>query len=204
MYHQAITSLTEKDPILREIVNSIPLPIIESTNKVFFDLVGCIVAQKIHYRGTSPFTKKLSVLLNDKFPTPENILTIDEKAFSEMKLSNNKYQTLFRLADNWQRKKMDKINWNDLTDEEIKTMLMDIKGIGNWTVDMILLYTLQRPNVFPFEDYHLKNIMVQLYELNPKSRLKAQMLEVASDWSPYRSLAVKYLLAWKAHLKKKL
>lgn len=204
MDNQTITLLTEKDPILSRIINTIPLPTIESTNDVFFDLVGCIVAQKIHYRGTSPFTKKLGVLLNDEYPTPENILTIDEKAFSEMKLSNNKYQTLFRLADNWQRKKMNNIKWNELSDEEIKTMLRDIKGIGNWTVDMILLYTLQRPNVFPFEDYHLKNTMVQLYELNPKSKLKAQMLEVARDWIPHRSLAVKYLLAWKKHLKKKL
>lgn len=199
-----ISILKEKDPILKDIINMIPLPIIESSNDVFFDLVTCIVAQKIHYRGTSPYTKKLTALLNEEDPTPKNVLAIDEKAFSEMKLSNNKYQTLFRLADNWQRRKMDKIVWSELSDEEIKTILMDIKGIGNWTVDMILLYTFQRPNIFPFEDYHLKNIMVQLYELNPQSKLKAQMLDVASDWAPYRSLAVKYLLAWKEHLKKKI
>ena len=120
-----------------------------------------------------------------------------------MKLSNNKYQTLFRLADIWKKQKMDKIDWTALTDEEVKSMLMDIKGLGNWPVDMILLYTLQRPNVFPHEDYHLKNMMVQLYELNPKSKLKAQMLDVAGEWTPFRSVGVKYLLAWKEYLKKK-
>ncbi len=204
MNQPSLLFLKEKDPILGKIIDTIPEPIIESTNDVFFDLVGCIVAQKIHYRGTSPFTKKLAILLKDQHPTPPNVLALDEKTFAEMKLSNNKYQTLIRLADNWQRKKMDKIKWDDLSDTEVKTLLMDIKGIGNWTADMILLYTLQRPNIFPFEDYHLKNIMVQLYELPPKSKLKANMLDIANDWAPYRSLAVKYLLAWKAHLKKKL
>ncbi len=203
MNQQAANFLKEKDPILNEIIRTIPEPITESTNDVFSDLVGCIVAQKIHYRGVSPWMKKLSILLTEQHPTPESVLNIDEKAFSEMKLSNNKYQTLFRLADTWQKQKMDKIDWATLTDEEVKGLLMDIKGIGNWTIDMILLYTLQRPNVFPHEDYHLKNMMVQLYGLNPKSKLKAQMLDEASEWAPYQSTAVKYLLAWKEYLKKK-
>lgn len=203
MNQQAANFLKGKDPILNEIIRTIPAPMIASTNDVFYDLVGCIVAQKIHYRGKSPWMKKLSILLKERHPTPESVLNIDEKAFAEMKLSNNKYQTLFRLADTWQRQKMDKMDWSALTDEAVKGMLMDIKGIGNWTVDMILLYTLQRPNVFPYEDYHLKNMMAQLYELNPKSKLKAQMLDVANEWLPYQSTAVKYILAWKEYLKKK-
>ncbi|MEO1653926.1 MAG: DNA-3-methyladenine glycosylase 2 family protein, partial [Bacteroidota bacterium] len=72
-----------------------------------------------------------------------------------------------------------------------------IKGIGVWTVDMILLFTLKRPNIFPADDYHLKQLMTSLYQLDPKSRLKAQMRAVAEKWSPYQSLAVLYLLDWK-------
>jgi DNA-3-methyladenine glycosylase II len=62
---------------------------------------------------------------------------------------------------------------------------------------MILLYTLERPDVFPYDDFHVKEIMVRLYRLDPNSRLKAQMLEVASAWGGQRSLAVRYLLAYK-------
>ena len=66
---------------------------------------------------------------------------------------------------------------------------------------MILLYTLQGPNVFPFDNFHLKEIMVKLYELNPNVKLKAQMIEISNGWDNHKSLAVRYLLAWKTHCK---
>ena len=62
---------------------------------------------------------------------------------------------------------------------------------------MILLYTLQRPNVFPYDDFHLKQIMTSLYGLNPSVKLKAQMIAIADEWGENKSLAVRYLLAWK-------
>ncbi|MEO0333604.1 MAG: DNA-3-methyladenine glycosylase 2 family protein, partial [Bacteroidota bacterium] len=65
-----------------------------------------------------------------------------------------------------------------------------------WTVDMILLYTLERPNVFPAQDYHLRLVMEQLYNIGPK-RITAEMKKVAKNWAPYQSFGVKYLLAWK-------
>jgi DNA-3-methyladenine glycosylase II len=69
-------------------------------------------------------------------------------------------------------------------------------------MDMILLFTLDRPDIFPADDYHLKVVMTKLYLLNPASRLRAQMMEVANNWSPHRSLAVRYLLDWKKRTRK--
>lgn len=62
---------------------------------------------------------------------------------------------------------------------------------------MVLLYTLQRPNIFPVDDFHLKQIMVNLYKLNEKVKLKAQMMAVAEAWEQHKSLAVLYLLDYK-------
>ena len=90
-----------------------------------------------------------------------------------------------------------------MNDAEVVAHLSSIKGIGKWTIDMILLYTLQRPNVFPYDDFHVKEIMVKRYGLNPNSRLKAQMLDISEAWGTHKSLAVKYLLAWKDYNKKK-
>jgi DNA-3-methyladenine glycosylase II len=87
------------------------------------------------------------------------------------------------------------------SDNEVVKELSSIKGIGKWTIDMILLYTLNRPNVFPYEDFHLKQIMVSLYGLNEKVKLKAQMLAVAENWGEQKSLAVLYLLAYKQYNK---
>ncbi len=68
---------------------------------------------------------------------------------------------------------------------------------------MILMFTLERPDVFPFDDFHLKQIMSSIYGLNPKSKLKAQMIEVAKKWEGHRSLAVQYLWDWKKFEKQK-
>lgn len=66
---------------------------------------------------------------------------------------------------------------------------------------MVLMYTLNRPRIFPADDFHLKQIMTAVYKLNTKVKLKAQMKAVSAKWSPNESLAVKYLFAWKNHLK---
>ena len=83
-----------------------------------------------------------------------------------------------------------------MSDAEVREALGSINGIGPWTVDMILLYTLERPDVFPAQDYHLRLVMEQLYNIGPK-RITAEMKKVAESWSPYRSFGVKYLLGWK-------
>ena len=129
--------------------------------------------------------------------TPENFAQFEEKAFQNTNFSINKYETIERTLDFFTK---NKINWQTLKDEEVISQLSSIKGIGKWTIDMILLYTLQRPNVFPYDDFHLKNIMVKLYNLDEESRLKAQMLEIASHWGEHKSLATLYILGYKKYL----
>lgn len=128
----------------------------------------------------------------------DNFQVFEEKAFGSIKLAMGKYETIVRILEFWE---VNTINWQSLSDEEIISKLSSIKGIGKWTIDMILLYTLERPNVFPHDDFHLKQIMVSLYGLDEKVRLKAQMLEISEKWGNQKSLAVLYLLEWK-NLKK--
>lgn len=183
------------DPILKKIMDTIPEPRIESTGDVFFDLMSCIIEQQIHYRSTKRIFAKgleragLATLTLDNFPV------FEEKALSAIKLSDSKYTTLAEAIHFFSTQKVD---WQSLDDMAVREILSGIKGIGPWTIDMILLYTLERPDVFPADDFHLKEIMVRLYGLNPASRLKAQMLEVAAGWGANRSMAVRYLLAYKS------
>ncbi|NJN33770.1 MAG: DNA-3-methyladenine glycosylase 2 family protein [Saprospiraceae bacterium] len=192
--------LAQNDPILKEIIATIPEPIIESTHDVFFDLMSCIVEQQIHYRSTKRIFPRL---LEKAGLTTLNLDNFSEfeKVLPTITLATSKYETLAATSDFFQN---NKINWQLLSDAEVIEKLGLIKGIGKWTIDMILLYTLERPNVFPYDDFHVKEIMVKLYGLNPNSRLKAQMLEIAENWGEHKSLAVKYLLAYKAfNLKRK-
>ncbi len=196
---QGINLLTRRDIVLEDIITILKqLPHIESSKNIYFDLLSCVVDQQIHYRTRGgSVINKIITSLNAELPSADNILTINEKQFSEFKLSSDKYQTVLRLTEFFQEKKLSFIDFENMTESEVRSLLSEIKGIGEWTIDMILLFTLQRPNIFPADDYHLKNLMVQLYGLDPKSKLRSQMLEVAEGWSPYKSLAVQYLLAWK-------
>jgi DNA-3-methyladenine glycosylase II len=199
MEKKVLNQFIENDAILKNIIATIPEPQIQSTNNVFHDLLSCILEQQIHYRSTKKVFQKMLNSASLEILTPENFAQFEEMAFSNIKLSIEKYETLLRIIEFWNE---NTINWQGLNDEEVIEKLSSIKGIGKWTIDMILLYTLQRPNVFPYDDFHLKEIMVKLYGLDPNVKLKAQMIEVSNAWGNHKSLAVKYLLAWKEFRKK--
>ena len=191
--------LSKADPILAKIIAAIPEPKIESTNDVFHDLMSCVLEQQIHYRSSKKIFVKMLQLADIQALTPQNFINFEEKSFVNLKLSSNKYETILAILDFWNDNKID---WQNQNDEEIRQKLGSIKGIGKWTIDMILIYTLNRQNVFPFDDFHLKEIMVKLYGLNPNAKLKTQMVEISNLWGENKSLAVKYLLAWKSFSKK--
>jgi DNA-3-methyladenine glycosylase II len=189
-----LAQLSANDAALKNIIQTIPMPIVENTGDVFHDLMSCILEQQIHYRSTKRIFAKLLERAALSHLTLDNFAVLEEKALPFVKLSASKYETLVQTLDFFSNHKTD---WQLLSDAEVRAQLSNIKGIGPWTMDMILLYTLQRPNIFPSDDFHLKAIMVKMYGLNPNVQLKKQMLEVAAQWQPHQSLAVKYLLAWK-------
>lgn len=187
--------ISKQDPALAQIISEIQLPDINSTNNVFHDLMSCVLEQQIHYRSTKKIFQKMLEAAEIKEITPQNFGDFEDKAFEKYKLSVSKYETALRVIEFWENNPID---WQKLTDEEVREQLGSIKGIGNWTIDMILLYTLQRPNIIPLDDFHLKEVMCNVYDLNPKVKLKALMKEIATNWGEYKSTAVLYLFAWKA------
>lgn len=190
--------LAKSDPILEKIILQVAKPAIISTKDVFHDLMSCVLEQQIHYRSTKKIFQKMLNLSNLERLSIDNFHVFEEKSFGSIKLAMGKYETIVRILEFWEA---NNINWQSLSDEEIISKLSSIKGIGKWTIDMILLYTLERPNIFPYDDFHLKQIIVSLYGLDEKVRLKAQMLEISGKWKNQQSLAVLYLLEWK-NLKK--
>lgn len=183
------------DSVLNQIMKQITKPEILSTGDVFHDLMSCIVEQQIHYRSTKGLYTKALKKAGIKRLCPENFHLFEREALSQMKLAQGKIETALRFLDYWNNNTLD---FHALSDSDIRKELASIKGIGTWTIDMILLYTLKRPNIFPFDDYHLKQIMIALYDLNPDVKLKSQMMGIAENWGDKKSIAVHYLLAWKA------
>ena len=192
--------LINADPVLEKIIKTIPAQPIESTNNVFHDLMSCILEQQIHYRSTKKVFQKMLDKSGIKILTPENFPEFEKKAFEGVKLSVKKYQTVLDILEHWKKKE---VEWTKLSNQEIREELSQINGVGKWTIEMILIYTLNRPDEFAYDDFHIKQIMTSLYHLNPASKLKAQMVDVSEPWSPYKSTAFLQLLAWKKFNKKK-
>ncbi len=193
--------LTKSDPILGKIIGELDEPRVVSTKNVFHDLIGCVLEQQIHYRSTKNLFRKMLERAQIDILTLNNFVLFEEKAFQGISLKASKYETVLSIVAYFSNHHLD---WELLSDEEVVKHLTSIKGIGKWTIDMILLFTLERPNIFPYHDFHLKQIMVTQYNLNPNYKLKKQMIAVADNWGEHKSLAVKYLLAWKNFSKKPL
>ncbi|MEY4539625.1 MAG: hypothetical protein RLZZ306_1382 [Bacteroidota bacterium] len=191
--------LSKAASVLAKIIETIPEPIIETTNDVFNDILSCIIEQQIHYRSTKNIFKKALERAGIEHVTLNNFHLLETHSLPAIKLAMGKYETLLAFLEYWNNNTLD---FRQLTDDEVITQLSSIKGIGKWTIDMILLYTLQRPNVFPCDDFHLKEIMIKLYGLDPNVKLKAQMIDISNTWGEHKSLAVRYLLAWKDFNKK--
>ena len=190
--------LLKVDPVLKEIITTIPFPEIESTENVFHDLISCVLEQQIHYRSTKKIFQKMLEKANITILTPSNFSQFEKKGLEDIKLSVRKYETLMNIVQYWE---LNDVKWSELLDYEIRNKLLQIKGVGNWSIDMILIYTLNRPNVFSLDDFHMKQIMTRLYGLNPNSNLKSKMKQISMSWSPFMSTAFLYLLEWKKFYK---
>lgn len=190
--------LIDKDSVLADIIPKTELPHISSSKNVFNDLLSCIIEQQIHYRSSRNIFKNLLKKSDLKEVTLSNFEIFEEKALSGIKISSKKAEAIHELVSFFQKTSVD---WFELSDTEVTETLSSIKGIGEWSIHMILLYTLERENIFPHADFHLKKLMMQLYEID--SKVKRNMLEIANSWSPYTSTAIKYLLAYKDTLNKK-
>ena len=182
----------EKDEKLQAIIQQIDLPEIKPTGNLFHDLMSCILEQQIHYRSTKKTFVRLLKQADLEDLSLDNFEVFEEKALEGFKMSMNKVETIGRVLDFFQNEEP---NWEKMEDQEIRKILSGIKGIGPWTQDMLLMYSLGRKDIFPAQDYHLKLVMSSHYGIEPKvSSMKA----IASDWIPYRSIGVRYLWAWKA------
>jgi DNA-3-methyladenine glycosylase II len=160
--------------------------------------MSCIIEQQIQCRSTKNIFRNMLQKAELAALNPSNFHIFEEKAIAHSKISMQKLETIQRVVEFWQ---LQNIDWSTLHDDEVIAHLSTIKGIGKWTMDMILLFTLKRPAIFPVDDFHLKQIMISAYNLNPTSKLKSQLMNVASHWENHKSLATLYLLEYKKKLK---
>lgn len=180
--------LSEQDPVELKPRKNIPLR-----------LCASIMSQQLSTKVAKVIFHRFLDLYGGKEPTPKQIAETPFDTLRAIGLSNAKTQYILNVAQFAVQQKLDDKKVRKMTDEEVIELLTQIKGVGRWTVEMLLMFTLGREDVFAPDDYGIQSAMKKIYKLDDsnKKALKEAMQKIAAKWSPYRTYACLHLWQWK-------
>jgi DNA-3-methyladenine glycosylase II len=188
-----------KDKVLKKIIDKCVLPERGKKKNVYDSLIASIVSQQLSVKAAATIHTRF-IDLYAGTPSPEQILSTSLEQMRSVGLSGQKAGYMKNLAEYFSTNPTDNKYWLKLDDEQIIKELTSIKGIGKWTVQMMLMFNLDRPDVLPLDDLIIKNYIIRYYKIDehlPKKELEAMITKIASKWSPYRTFACLYLWASK-------
>jgi DNA-3-methyladenine glycosylase II len=166
---------------------------------IHLHLCGSIMSQQLSTKVADVIYQRFLSLFETKTPTPEQILAIAPEKMRAIGLSNAKASYVHNVARFAIEKGIDYKHLNKLSNDEVITYLTEIKGVGRWTTEMLLMFTLGREDVFAVDDLGIQNAMIKLYKLDNgnKKELREKLLKLSQKWSPYRTYACLHLWHWK-------
>jgi len=183
-----------KDPKFKKLLK---LEIVLPTPKknMAMKLVASILSQQLSTAVARVMYQRFIALFGGKEPTPAKILTVSVDKIRAIGISQNKANYIHNVAQFVVDHKITDKKLHKMTDEEIIELLTQIKGVGRWTVEMLLMFALGREDVFAVDDLGIQQGVQKLHKLQhlKGKELKAKMVKVSMKWSPYRSYACLYL-----------
>lgn len=164
----------------------------EGKKYYFENLVISIIGQQLSIKAAESIKNRVFTYLNFNVKAI-SFIHADKSELRNCGLSNSKIDYIKNLSIAVQSGELDLKGIDELTDEEVIKELTKIKGIGNWTAEMFLIFSLKRPDVFSFSDVGLLNAIKKIYG---KDLEKKEIQTITDNWKPYRSYAAMYL--WKS------
>jgi DNA-3-methyladenine glycosylase II len=155
-------------------------------------LVRSIVGQQLSTKAARSIYERLTALFDGRTPTPPELLAADPEDVRSVGLSRPKVAYLRSLAEHVESGELELARLSELPDEEVTEQLTAVKGLGQWTADMFLIFHLGRPDVLPVGDLGVRRAVERVYGL-PDLPDAAQLTEIGEPWRPHRSLASLYL-----------
>lgn len=179
------------DPIIKKLIKKYPKPHFEDRSAFLMrELIESIISQQLSIKAADTIFARFVGLFSDgEFPTPKQILAMDDETMRSAGLSFAKISYVKSVANAFVSDLLDIEKIRNQSDEEVITELTQIKGIGRWTAEMILIFTLNRPDVFSIGDLGLRKAITNLYGITDRK----EMIELAETWKPHRSTACWYL-----------
>lgn len=189
----------QKDKKLKKVLSHQEEIKLKKKNNIFLHLVASIMSQQLSTKVAQVIYNRFLDLYNGKAPTPEQVVKTKPEKLRAIGLSNAKVSYVQNVARFTIESGIDVKKLNKMSNDEVIDYLVQIKGVGKWTVEMQLMFTLAREDVFPVDDLGIQQAMIRLYDLDPanKKQLRENMLAIAEKWSPYRTYASLHLWRWK-------
>jgi len=191
----ALKQLSENDPILGQLIAKrgvIEIPVVDDH---FYSLVMSIVHQQLSMKAATTIFRRLQEHVNYEM-LPETLWRLDEETYRSFGVSRQKAAYILDISRHFIEEPEKFHNLDKQSDHEVITNLCSIKGVGKWTAQMFLMFTLVRPDVFPVDDLGIRMAITRLYNV-PKDAPKKEFELLAERWAPYRSYACHYL--WGQH-----
>lgn len=165
-------------------------------------LCASIMSQQLSTKVAAVIHQRFVDLYGGKEPTPEQIVATPPATLRAIGLSNAKVSYVQNVARFAIEQGMDQKKLNKMDNEEVIAYLTQIKGVGRWTAEMLLMFALGREDVFAIDDLGIQNAMIGIYKLDrtDKKVFREKMLSISQKWSPYRTYACLHLWRWKDNM----
>lgn len=189
----------KKDKVLKKVIDRVGTIESKKNSDIYFSLLKSIVSQQLSIKAAATIWQRFIALFDDEYPHAEILIDFKEDHLRAAGLSYQKAGYIKNIAQFSLEKSLDYKHLKNKSDEALIEYLTEIKGVGRWTVEMILMFNLQRNDVFPKDDLGIQNGIIKLYNLQytSKKELYAKMESLSQNWRPYRTTACKYIWRYK-------
>lgn len=189
-----VLAVLSNDPVMAAIIRQgQPLQSFKSED-LYYKLLSSIVSQQLSTKVASVIFRRFTALFPEDYPHPRLVLEAPDEVLRGAGLSFQKIGYVRNVAAFAAEGNMTHATIDAMESEDLIKHLTQIKGVGRWTVEMLLMFALERPDVFPVDDLGIQNAMKRHYGLEETGKtLKLRMQDIAENWRPYRTIASKYL-----------
>jgi DNA-3-methyladenine glycosylase II len=194
-YQAICDELASADPDLQKIIDTHGYPPFWSRPNSFESLVHIILEQQVSLASALSALNKLKEKVQEL--TPARVLLLTDEEFRACYCSRQKTSYIKYLAEALLSRQLKLEEFHELPDDEIRAQLVALKGIGNWTADVYLMFSLQRADIFPIGDLAAVNALKRVKQL-PAETTTEEMLKITEQWKPYRTIAA--MLLWHYYL----
>lgn len=188
---KAIKHLKKVDPILAVIIEKAPIPVWTQQKDYYRALVETIIGQQLSGKAADTINARFNKLFPGEIYTPADVLKLSDETIRGVGISYSKIKYIKDLSQKTLDKFLDFENIHTLSDADVMSHLVQVKGIGPWSAEMFMMFVLHRDDIFSTGDLGLKNAMIKLYKLRKPS--PKRLAQISKKWAPYRTWAARYL-----------